>query len=114
MKLSLSSEKLSSEKSSSREPAAFDRPGDTEGDGKDFKQHVAPYAAPVAQETYRLLRDVGFRTPLESRQPSASMQVLICRMRPGTEPCFEAALRAALRVLEGTSDARRTTCGIGW
>lgn len=85
--------------------AAFDRRVDAEGDGKDFKQYVAPYAVPTAQETYELLRDVSFRTPLESRQPSASMQVFTYRVRPGMEARFEAALHAVLPVLRGSPDA---------
>lgn len=85
--------------------AAFDHRVDVADDGKDFQQNAAPYTTPTAQETYLLLRDVSFRTPLESRQPSASMQVLTYRVRPGTEARFEAALRVARRALENTPDA---------
>ena len=85
--------------------AAFDHRVDVADDGKDFQQNAAPYATPAAQETYLLLRDVSFHTPLESRQPSASMQVLTYRVRPGTEARFEAALRAARGALENTPGA---------
>lgn len=85
--------------------AAFDHRVDADGDGRDFQQNAAPYATSAAQETYLLLRDVSFHTPLESRQPSASMQVLTYRVRPGTEARFEAALGVARRALENTPDA---------
>jgi hypothetical protein len=85
--------------------AAFDYRVDVADDGKDFQQNAAPYVTPAAQETYLLLRDISFRTPLESRQPSANMQVLTYRVRPGTEGRFEAALRVARRALENTPDA---------
>jgi len=85
--------------------AAFDHRVDVADDGKDFQQNVAPYSTPTAQETYLLLRDVSFRTPLESRQPSANMQVLTYRVRPGTEARFEAALRVVRHALENTPDA---------
>lgn len=85
--------------------AAFDRRVDVADDGKDFQHNVAPYSTPTAQETYLLLREVSFGTPLESRQPSVNMQVLTYRVRPGTEVRFEAALRVARHTLENTPAA---------
>lgn len=85
--------------------AAFDHRVDVADDGRDFQQNVLPYAMSAAQETYLLLRDISFGTPLESHQPSASMQVLTYRVRPGTEARFEAALRVARHALENTPEA---------
>lgn len=75
--------------------AAFDRRVDVAGDGADFRVNVAPYARPMGQPTYVLLREVSTGTPLENLKPSATMQVTRVRVRLGMEARFERALAVA-------------------
>src|SRR6185437_10095945 len=65
------------------------------GDGADFRVNVAPYATPMGQPTYVLLREVSTGTPLENLKPSATMQVTRVRVRLGMEARFERALAVA-------------------
>jgi len=79
--------------------AAFDHRVDAAADGADFRTNVAPYAAPMGQPAYVLLRDASTGTPLEDLKPSAIMQVTHVRVRYGMEARFERALAAARQAL---------------
>ena len=85
--------------------AAFDRRVDVAGDGADFRANVAPYATPLGQPTYVLLRGLSTGTPLEDLKPSATMQVTHVHVRLGMEARFERALAVAHRHLQKESDA---------
>jgi hypothetical protein len=79
--------------------AAFDHRVDVAGDGADFRANVSPYATPMGQPAYVLLREASTGTPLEDLKPSATMQVTHVRVRLGMEPRFERALATAREVL---------------
>ncbi|MEI7037678.1 hypothetical protein [Fulvimonas yonginensis] len=79
--------------------AAFDRRVDVAGDAADAARNVLPYVTPLARPTYVLRPDLGAGTPLEHRRPTATMQVAVFHLRPGTEARFERAVQAARRVL---------------
>lgn len=84
--------------------AAFDHRVDVTGDGEDFRANVAPYATPMGQPVYVLLREASTGTPLEDLKPSATMQVTQVRVRLDMEARFERALavaRGALQRLPG-------------
>ena len=72
--------------------AAFDHRVDVAGDGADFRANVAPYATPMGQPAYVLLRAVSTGAPLENLKPSATMQVTHVHVRLGMEARFERAL----------------------
>ena len=80
--------------------AAFDRRVDVAGDGADFRANVAPYATPMGQPAYVLLREVSTGTPLENLRPGATMQVTHVHVRFGMEARFERALAVAQRNLQ--------------
>lgn len=79
--------------------AAFDHRVDVAGDGADFRANVAPYAKPLGQPAYVLLREISTGTPLEDGKPSATMQVTHVRVRLGMEARFEHALAVSRQVL---------------
>jgi hypothetical protein len=85
--------------------AAFDHRVDVAGDGADFRANVAPYATPMGQPAYVLLRDANTGTPLEDLKPSATMQVTHVRVRFGMEARFERALAVARRALAKVPEA---------
>ncbi|WP_162258373.1 hypothetical protein, partial [Frateuria sp. Soil773] len=80
--------------------AAFDRRVDVAGDGADFRANAAPYAVPMGQPAYVLLREASTGTPLEDLKPSATMQVTHVRVRLGMEARFEHALSVARQALQ--------------
>lgn len=84
---------------------AFDHRVDVAGDGADFRANVAPFATPMGQPTYVLLREASTGTPLEDLKPSATMQVTHVRVRLGMEARFEHALAVARQSLQKTPDA---------
>ena len=84
---------------------AFDHRVDVEQDGADFRANVFPYVTPLAQAAYALLPGLSVGTPLESRQPSAMLQVTSFELRPGTQARFERALQVAAHVLAATPGA---------
>ena len=80
--------------------AAFDHRVDVAGDGADFRANVSPFAIPMGQPAYVLLREASTGTSLEHRKPSATMQVTHVRVRLGMEARFERALAAARQSLQ--------------
>jgi len=80
--------------------AAFDHRVEVAGDGADFRANVSPYAIPIGQPTYVLLREVSTGMPLEQHKPSATMQVTHVHVRLGMGARFERALAAAHRALQ--------------
>jgi len=48
---------------------------------------------------------LGTGTPLEERQPTVMMRVMVFHLRPGSEARFESAVRASRRVLMARTDA---------
>ncbi|MGO4699892.1 hypothetical protein [Dyella sp. 2RAB6] len=85
--------------------AAFDHRVNVAGDGADFRANVAPYATPMGQPTYVLLREASTGTPLENRKPSATMQVTHVHVQLGMEARFERALAAMHQALQKEPDA---------
>lgn len=83
--------------------AAFDRRVDPAGDAADAARNVLPFATPRARPTYLLRPELGTGTPLENRRPSATMQVSVFHLRPGTEARFERAALAARSTLAARS-----------
>ncbi len=85
--------------------AAFDHRVDVAADGADFRTNVSPYAMPMGQPTFVLLREASTGTPLEDLKPSATMQVTHVLVRFGMEARFERALVAAHHALQKVPDA---------
>ena len=85
--------------------AAFDHRVDVAGDGADFRANVAPYATPMGQPAYVLLRAVSTGAPLENLKPSATMQVTHVHVRLGMEARFERALARVHQNLQKEQDA---------
>lgn len=85
--------------------AAFDRRVDLAGDAADAARNVLPFVTPQAQITYVLRPQLGTGTPLEDHRPSATMQVMVFHLRPGSEARFERAALAARRALTAQSGA---------
>lgn len=79
---------------------AFDHRVDVSEDGADFRANVSPYAMPMGQPAYVLLREASTGTPLEDLKPSATMQVTHVRVRLGMETRFERALATAHQALQ--------------
>lgn len=89
--------------------AAFDRRVKPAADAADAARTMGPYADPAFRSTYVLRRDLSTGQPLEEQRPSASVQVLHYRLRPGTERRFERAVLAAREALSRTPDAPEHT-----
>lgn len=85
--------------------AAFDRRVDAADDAADAARNVLPFVTPLERPTYELRPELGTGTPLESRRPTAGMQVMTFHLRPGSEMRFERALRAARRSLAARPEA---------
>lgn len=84
---------------------AFDERVDPAGDREDGSKNVTAFADPAFLATYVLRPELGTGQPLEDEQPSASIQVFHYRLRAGTEPRFERAVRAAREALERSPEA---------
>lgn len=85
--------------------ADFDERVDPAGDREDGAKNVTAFADPAFLATYVLRPELGTGQPLEDEQPSASVQVFHYRLRAGTEPRFERAVRAAREALRRSPEA---------
>ncbi|MFC3551715.1 hypothetical protein ACFOLC_11915 [Lysobacter cavernae] len=85
--------------------AAFEQRIDPVGDQADAARNVTAYAEPAFRASYRLRRELSTALPLEHWRPSEIVQVFHYTLRPGTQPCFEQAVRAARTVLLGEATA---------
>lgn len=76
---------------------AFDERVEPAADGADFEATAGAFAAPLFRTAYLLLRDLSTGTPLERGHPTAMLEVITYRVRPGMESRFESAALAATR-----------------
>ena len=79
----------------------FDRRVEPAADRVDFVETTAPYVELAFRRIYRLRPELSTGRPLEERRPTAALQAVYYRLRPGTETRFASLIR---RVSDALAD----------